>query len=200
MRQLLKDYIEIPVQNPEIYWNSSIFERRYLRAQEELEARTRCVRKPRTWFQRRNNPIEKYFLRKKLQLDKYTHKPVLHGPRHLAGFGGAGPARFRGPKVKTHQILQSRCKNPLEKRSDLSGRSSWNVFLNVETVFGSTRGQNVRACGARDPKKQHQSVNKLILSVLMWSRPRLKTRQISPAEDQNPSEKPARFWAFMQHC
>ena len=48
------------------FQNSSNFERRYLRAQEELEARTRCVRKPRTRFKRRKNPIEKIFSQKKV--------------------------------------------------------------------------------------------------------------------------------------
>ena len=41
--------------------NSVIFETLYLRAQGELEARETCFRKPRTWFKRRKNPIEKIF-------------------------------------------------------------------------------------------------------------------------------------------
>ena len=44
--------------------NSSKFDRLYLRAQEELEARETCFRKPRTWFKRRKNPIGKIFSQK----------------------------------------------------------------------------------------------------------------------------------------
>ena len=46
--------------------NSSIFERGFLRAQEELEARTTCVRKAWTWSSRKIKHFEKIFSQKKV--------------------------------------------------------------------------------------------------------------------------------------
>lgn len=56
-----------------IFENSVNFDALYLRAQEELEARIRCVGKPRRCFKRRNNPIEKIFSHKKSYSSISTH-------------------------------------------------------------------------------------------------------------------------------
>ena len=56
-----------------IFRNSSNFERLYLRAQKELEARTTCVGQPWTWFKRRNNFHEKIISQKKSYSSISTH-------------------------------------------------------------------------------------------------------------------------------
>ena len=82
----MKEYLYNRSQISGFSRNSSNFERRYLRAQEELEARTRCVRKPRTCSKRRKNPVKKIFSRKKSYSSTSTHtKPKigLHIPTHM---------------------------------------------------------------------------------------------------------------------